>query len=164
MSGPDPTIETEPFPPRVAGWVIDGAPNCDPYWPLLDEIGTRVARLYLLFKDHAQAEESLQAEFHDRHPELRQHVQRAVYKLSVSDAAVLRVVKSASDELRQWTIDVVERGRAMPMPGILDQRADVAFLPSELGVFPGNLAIVDERAFSAGRVRCLPSSRPRGWS
>jgi hypothetical protein len=158
-------METEPasFPP--SSWVIGAAPKHDPYWPLLDDAGRCVARLFLLFNDHGHAERTMRGEMDGRHPELKHHIVRSLYDLRVADVAVLRAVKNVTQALSQWACDVVnEKGPAHPIPGLLDEGADVTLLPRDLVFIPGRLAVVDERAFDAGRVMCVLHPRSLHWA
>lgn len=145
------TIQTTPSP-RPDGWVIDAAPNRPPYWELLDYEGHRRARMFLCFRDRDEAKRAVGREIDSRHGELRGHITRSLYNLRMTNAAVVRRVRTVTQELEDWARDIVDLGGGTVMPGALDQPADVVLLPRELTFVSGRLAVVDEHAMTTGRV------------
>lgn len=136
-------IETEQNDETPRRWIIGAAPHKQPYWKLVGEHGQLVGRVFLLFSDREEAERSMQAEFDSSDVELKRTLTRSIYALH-AERATVRTVKQFTDELRQWAREVTRFGITRPMPGEIDVYADLIIFPPAR--FPGQLAIVDEKA------------------
>ena len=145
-------LEVVPVVPLPVQWVVGAAPKEEPFWHL----GEKRARLFLLFLDDGEARAFMMDAMNARASTIKDFAQRTLQDLCLSPLASV-VELHGEPRLWTWMHEVIEGGSATFPPEIAAIEADVLLLPRR-GERSGRLAVVNESAFEAKRVRC---SNPR---